>query len=107
MTFGLICRMQPAKDREWKKEFSLFNTAIVYYSISWQEFSAKEDIMENRREVVVTDIRMPFLSMVIFMIKWAFAAIPAFIIVWIIFAALSLIFSGLMTGFMGSMYHHT
>ncbi len=32
------------------------------------------------REVVVTDIDMPFLSMVGFMIKWAIAAIPALII---------------------------
>ena len=39
---------------------------------------------ENTAEIVVTDIRMPFLSMVIFMIKWAIAAIPAFIILAII-----------------------
>jgi hypothetical protein len=31
-------------------------------------------------EVVVTDIKMPFDSMVVFMIKWTIAAIPAFII---------------------------
>lgn len=31
----------------------------------------------ERTEVVVTDIRMPFLSMVTFMIKWAIASIPA------------------------------
>lgn len=30
-------------------------------------------------EVVIVDIRMPFGSMVVFMIKWAFAAIPAVI----------------------------
>lgn len=34
----------------------------------------------SRTEVVVTDIKMPFGSMVAFMIKWALAAIPAFII---------------------------
>ncbi len=32
------------------------------------------------KRVVVTDIRMPFLSMMIFMIKWVIASIPAFII---------------------------
>lgn len=30
--------------------------------------------------VVVTDIRMPFWSMVTFMVKWAVASIPAFIV---------------------------
>ena len=32
-------------------------------------------------EVIIKDIQMPFWSMVVFMIKWAFAAIPAVIIV--------------------------
>jgi len=35
---------------------------------------------ENRQNVTVTDIHMPFSSMVVFMVKWAIAAIPAFII---------------------------
>lgn len=39
---------------------------------------------ENRQNVVVTDIHMPFLSMVAFMVKWAIAAIPAFIILTVI-----------------------
>jgi len=29
------------------------------------------------QKIVVTDIRMPFFSMVVFMVKWAIAAIPA------------------------------
>lgn len=50
----------------------------------------------------IKDIEMPFGSMVIFMIKWAIAAIPAAIIlliiggaVWFLFA---LVFGGLMVG---------
>src|ERR1022692_1415894 len=39
---------------------------------------------ENRQNVVVTDIHMPFFSMVVFMVKWAIAAIPAFIILTVI-----------------------
>lgn len=39
---------------------------------------------EIRQEVVVTDIRMGFGSMVVFMVKGAIAAIPAVIILWII-----------------------
>jgi hypothetical protein len=43
----------------------------------------------EKQEVIVTDIQMPFSSMVIFMIKWAIATLPAAIIL-IIFAALSM-----------------
>ena len=49
---------------------------------------------ENFTRVVVTDIRMPFWSMVRFMVKWAIAAIPALIILAVIGAALSALFTG-------------
>ncbi len=39
---------------------------------------------ESPRNVVVTDIRMPFWSMVMFMVKWAIAAIPALLLLAII-----------------------
>jgi hypothetical protein len=42
----------------------------------------------NKQAVVVTDIRMPFFSMVIFMVKWAIAAIPALCIL-ILFGVLT------------------
>ena len=35
-------------------------------------------------EVIVTDIKMPFTSMIVFMVKWVLASIPAFIILLII-----------------------
>ena len=38
----------------------------------------------SSRNVIVTDIHMPFLSMVIFMVKWALASIPAIIILMVI-----------------------
>jgi hypothetical protein len=38
------------------------------------------DEQSHGRQVVITDVRMPFVSMVIFMIKWSIAAIPALII---------------------------
>ena len=48
--------------------------------------------------VVVTDIKMPFSSMVVFMVKWAIATIPALIILMVIgsitFGVLSAIFGG-------------
>lgn len=38
----------------------------------------------NKQEVIVTDIRMPFVSMVHFMVKWALATIPAMIILFFV-----------------------
>ena len=45
-------------------------------------------------KVQVTDINMPFMSMVWFMVKWVIASIPAIIILWLLFIA----FGGLVTG---------
>jgi len=42
----------------------------------------------EKQEVVVTDVQMPFGSMVVFMIKWAIATIPAAIILFILGAIL-------------------
>ena len=42
----------------------------------------------ERREVVVTDVKISFWSMVVLMVKWAIAAIPAVIILIAIFALL-------------------
>ena len=47
------------------------------------------------REVVVTDVKMPFGSMVVFMIKWSLAAIPAIIILAIIWAIVIGVFGGI------------
>src|SRR5689334_12058824 len=41
---------------------------------------------ESRNTVSITDIDMPFLSMVRFMVKWAIASIPALIILMILAA---------------------
>ena len=38
----------------------------------------------NNQNVTITDIKMPFGSMVEFMVKWAIASIPAFIILFLI-----------------------
>ena len=44
---------------------------------------------EDRREVVVTDVKIPFWSMVVLMVKWAIAAIPAVIILMLIVALIA------------------
>jgi hypothetical protein len=42
-----------------------------------------EEPPQNQQQVVVTDIHMPFWSMVVFMVKWAIAAIPALLILFV------------------------
>lgn len=52
--------------------------------------------------VVVLDVNMSFGSMVIFMIKWGLAAIPALIILTVIFFFIGSFLSGLFVGHPGS-----
>jgi transposase-like protein len=44
--------------------------------------------------VIVTDIRMNFMSMVEFMVKWVLASIPAFMIIGFVFIFFLLLFRG-------------
>ncbi len=46
---------------------------------------------DDKREVVVTDIKIPFWSMVVLMVKWAIAAIPAVIILMLLVALISVV----------------
>lgn len=46
--------------------------------------------------VVVVDVRMPFESMVLFMVKWAFASIPAAIIIAVLVFVGAAIFTAVM-----------
>jgi hypothetical protein len=50
---------------------------------------------ENNNQVVITDVKMPFISMVVFMVKAAIAAIPAIIILAILGAIIAAVFGGL------------
>ncbi len=56
----------------------------------------------DAREVIVTDIEMPFSSMVVFMVKWVIAAIPAFIILVIIGFLAMMIFGTFVAPFIPS-----
>jgi hypothetical protein len=61
---------------------------------------------DNTQEIVVTDIKIPFWSMVVLLVKWALAAIPAMIILIVIGSILSMIaaaFFGGMGGWHGKM----
>jgi len=52
--------------------------------------------MSEEQRVIVTDIQMPFMSMVVFMVKWVIAAIPAMIILTML--------GGMFAGIFGSMF---
>lgn len=49
----------------------------------------------EKQEVRIIDIQIPFVSLVVFMIKWALAAIPAALIL----STLFLLLTGLLGGF--------
>lgn len=50
-------------------------------------------------EVVIVDVKMPFWSMVIFMVKWSIAVIPALLILTIVGALCFGIAGGLLGAF--------
>ncbi len=54
--------------------------------------------MDNNANVRVIDVNMPFMSMVVFMIKWAIASIPAMLILGLAGAVLAGIFGGIFGG---------
>ena len=68
-------------------DFSMFPEARLRVS----PISASTDVR-------IIDIRMPFGSMVVFMIKWALAAIPAMLILAVIVAVFAGVFAGLIHG---------
>ena len=60
-------------------------------------------VSKNVNEVVVIDIKMSFPSMVVFMVKWAIATIPAIIIL----TAVGSITLGILRALSGSFHHRT
>ena len=55
----------------------------------------KDNQSNKNQPVRIIDFDMPFNSMVLFMIKWALASIPAFFILFIIFGIFFAIFGAL------------
>jgi hypothetical protein len=53
----------------------------------------------DKQEVVVVDIKMPFSSMVVFMVKWVIASIPAILILVMLFGFASALLGGFFGGF--------
>lgn len=53
--------------------------------------------MEEKKEVVVTGLQIPFWDLVWFLVKLAFASIPAIFIIYMIVWILSLLFGTMFT----------
>ncbi|WP_162047686.1 hypothetical protein [Vibrio taketomensis] len=53
---------------------------------------------DDQNQVTVVDIKMPFMSMVVFLVKLSIAAIPAMLILSVIFGVIGLIFGGIFNG---------
>ena len=50
----------------------------------------------ERQEVVVVDVKIPFWSMVVLLVKWALASIPAILILFVIGSLLAALFGGVL-----------
>jgi hypothetical protein len=86
---NLKSHIRQETDTEWKeaKEFEIITNYI-------QNSSLKNNLTSR---VVVTNFEMSFRSMVIFMCKWAIAAIPAALILFLLFIGLAMVFGVLGT----------
>ena len=56
---------------------------------------------DNTQEIVITDVKIPFVSMVVLLVKWALAAIPAMIILIVIAAVVSAALGAFFGGIFG------
>jgi hypothetical protein len=55
-------------------------------------------LADDKREVVVTDVKILFWSMVVLMVKWAVAAIPALIVLLVVGSVVSMVMAAIFGG---------
>ena len=56
--------------------------------------------MEDIKKVIIKGIDIPFIDLVVLLVKLAFAAIPAMVVIYMVFAFLTMIFGGMFNIFM-------
>jgi len=56
--------------------------------------------MENENKKIINGINIPFIDLVVLLVKLAFASIPAMIVIFTVFAILSSLFGGIFNVFM-------
>ena len=80
------CGIYYAKFVAQQKRFESLGVAPA----NQQQPQAQRKVSSSKSgEVVIVDVKMPFWSMVVFMVKWAFAAIPAMIIIGVVVTLLT------------------
>ena len=55
---------------------------------------------DNSRKIVINGVDIPFVDLVVLLVKLAFASIPAMIVVFTVFGLLSTLFGGVFNMFM-------
>ncbi len=56
--------------------------------------------MEDLKKVIIKGVDIPFIDLVILLIKLAFASIPAMFVIYFVFALFTMIFGGIFNIFM-------
>ncbi|WP_295420691.1 hypothetical protein [Sulfurovum sp.] len=54
----------------------------------------------NNKKIIISGIDIPFMDLVVLLVKLAFAAIPAMIVIFTVFGILSALFGGVFNMFM-------
>jgi hypothetical protein len=82
-----------------KEDWENYNS--TYKGVLNDNINTNQSNNENKetQTVKISDIKMPFGSMVVFMVKWVIASIPAIIILTILFASFSGFFVGIISMF--------
>jgi hypothetical protein len=94
----LVRFLQEYDDEKFQKDLESKVKPKAEKSKPQREPVISQKIVEVKK-VIITDIQMPFNSMVTFMVKWAIASIPAFIILMALFAVIIALFGGILDGF--------
>lgn len=103
------CKYEPTMAEQINNKEECPKCGIFYEKYRAQQkenFSVKTKTVSDKpavqatmgQPVIVVDIQMRFWSMVVFMVKWAFAAIPALIIIALIITALTMFLTGFISG---------
>ena len=102
-TFDIIKNILTSRNVPVSSPGEPFTYRQKTYGVTYVE--TKNQVQQIRGEVVVSDIRMSFWSMVVFMVKWAIAAIPAIIILFLIALFIALVMGGCLAGLAAAMFH--
>ena len=92
----LMTFIEEYDEEKFSSELELKKQPKVEKNQSQTDKVVTKTIMEAQ-EIVINDIRMPFISMVTFMVKWAIASIPAFIILFVLFFVVFALLGGILS----------